>query len=325
LPRAFWQARRRTLSYDASGLLAAALISILAELCFTAYSNVHELYSLLGHLYKVISYCLIYRFVFVSSVREPYERLAVEIADRQAAEKRIEVMAFHDSLTGLPNLALLQDRTRQALVGMRRDDTHVALLFLDVDSFKLVNDSWVTPRATACCAPSASACSQACRRPPPCAATAATNSPSCCPAWPAPSTSRKSRRSSSTSAAPFQIDGQTIAASVSIGIAVAPDDGDNPDNLLRNAEMAMYKAKQAGRKTWRYYNATMNAEVSERLQLLNSLRQAIEQQELVLHYQLQFELGSGRVVGAEALVRWEHPTQGLISPALFIPPPRKAG
>jgi predicted signal transduction protein with EAL and GGDEF domain len=106
---------------------------------------------------------------------------------------------------------------------------------------------------------------------------------------------------------------------------VAPDDGDNPDNLLRNAEMAMYKAKQAGRKTWRYYNATMNAEVSERLQLLNSLRQAIEQQELVLHYQLQFELGSGRVVGAEALVRWEHPTQGLISPALFIPPPRKAG
>ncbi|SDI50532.1 putative bifunctional diguanylate cyclase/phosphodiesterase [Pseudomonas panipatensis] len=322
----FWQARRRTLSYDASGLLAAALISILAELCFTAYSNVHELYSLLGHLYKVISYCLIYRFVFVSSVREPYERLAVEIADRQAAEKRIEVMAFHDSLTGLPNLALLQDRTRQALVGMRRDDTHVALLFLDVDSFKLVNDSLGHAQGDRLLRAIGE---RLLRGLPETATVCRYGSDEFAILLPGLASAEHVAEIPQIIldqlAAPFQIDGQTIAASVSIGIAVAPDDGDNPDNLLRNAEMAMYKAKQAGRKTWRYYNATMNAEVSERLQLLNSLRQAIEQRELVLHYQLQFELGSGRVVGAEALVRWEHPTQGLISPALFIPAAEESG
>ncbi|HLD66819.1 MAG TPA: MASE3 domain-containing protein, partial [Pseudomonas sp.] len=108
-----WRARLQPKAYKARGLFLAAAVSILSELCFTAYSNVNDIYSLLGHLYKILAYCFIYRVVFISSVREPYRRLAREIAERQAAENKIEELAFYDSLTGLPNLDLLRDRTEQ--------------------------------------------------------------------------------------------------------------------------------------------------------------------------------------------------------------------
>lgn len=321
----FWRARR-SLAYDANGLLAAALISILSELCFTAYHNVNELYSLTGHLYKVLSYCLIYRIVFVSSVREPYERLAVEIADRQAAEKRIEVMSFYDTLTGLPNLALLQDRTLQALVSMRGNDHPVVLLFLDVDAFKLVNDSLGHAHGDDLLR----AIGERLREGLPATATVCRyGGDEFAVLLTGPVNADDIAKVPQTIldllAAPFRIAGQAISTSVSIGVALAPHDGEAPAELLRNAETAMYKAKQAGRKTWRFYSAAMNLEVSERLQLLNSLRQAIDQHELTLHYQLQFELGSGRIVGAEALVRWEHPTQGLISPDRFITAAEESG
>ncbi|MGX1126971.1 putative bifunctional diguanylate cyclase/phosphodiesterase [Pseudomonas sp. HLS-6 TE3448] len=321
----FWQARYNH-SFDANGLLAAALISILAELCFTAYHNVNGLYSLTGHLYKVLSYCLIYRIVFVSSVREPYERLAVEIADRQAAEKRIEVMSFYDTLTGLPNLALLQDRTLQALVSMRGDDHPVVLLFLDVDAFKLVNDSLGHAHGDDLLR----AIGERLREGLPATATVCRyGGDEFAVLLTGPVNADDIAKVPQTIldllAAPFRIAGQAISTSVSIGVALAPHDGEAPAELLRNAETAMYKAKQAGRKTWRFYSAAMNLEVSERLQLLNSLRQAIDQHELTLHYQLQFELGSGRIVGAEALVRWEHPTQGLISPDRFITAAEESG
>ncbi|CDF84522.1 diguanylate cyclase domain-containing protein [Pseudomonas knackmussii B13] len=322
----FLSAWRHGLPYAAGNLMAAALISILAELCFTAYNNVHDIYSLLGHLYKVASYCLIYQAVFVASVREPYERLAVAIADRQAAEQRIEVMAFHDSITGLPNLALLQDRTLQALAAMRRDDTCVGLLFLDVDAFKLINDSLglepgdrllraIGQRLLHGLPESATLCRYgsdefAVLLP-------GLNGPEAMAEVP--------QRILDLMATPFEIDGQLIPCSVSIGVALAPNDGHEPNSLLRNAESAMYKAKQAGHRTWRYYDAAIDSEVSERLHLLNSLRQAIERSELQLHYQLQFELASGEVVAAEALLRWQHPELGAISPARFIPIAEESG
>lgn len=317
---------RRGSTYAAGSLMAAALISILAELCFTAYSNVHDLYSLLGHLYKVASYCLIYQAVFVASVREPYERLAVAIAGRQEAEQRIEAMAFHDSITGQPNLALLQDRTLQALAAMRRDDTCVGLLFLDVDGFKLINDSLglepgdrllraIGRRLLNGLPESATLCRYG-----------SDEFAVLLPGLAGPEAMAEvPQRILDLLATPFEIDGQLIPCSVSIGVAIAPNDGLDPDSLLRNAERAMYKAKQAGHKTWRYYDATIDSEVSERLQLLNSLRHALEAGELQLHYQLQLELCSGKVIGAEALLRWQHAQLGNISPARFIPLAEESG
>lgn len=126
--------------FDVQTLLLAVGISILSELCFTAYRNVHDIYSLIGHLYKVLAYLLIYRVVFVSSVEEPYRRLAAEISERHAAEAKAETLAFYDTLTGLPNRSLMWDRLRHAIAASARSGSNAMLLLLDLDHFKLIND-----------------------------------------------------------------------------------------------------------------------------------------------------------------------------------------
>jgi diguanylate cyclase (GGDEF)-like protein len=120
-------------------------------------------------------------------------------------------------------------------------------------------------------------------------------------------------------AAPFSIDGQELGASVSAGIAVYPDDGADFDTLLKKADTAMYHAKEAGRNTYRFYTGQMNVDALEHLRIQSALRRAIDNHEFLLHYQPQVELASGRVVGVEALVRWNHPEMGLVPPARFIP------
>ena len=306
--------------YDAQGMLVAVLLSILSELCFTAYSNVHDLFSLLGHVYKVIAYCFIYRVVFISSVRAPYERLSIEIAEREAAEQRVEVLAFYDGLTGLPNLTLLQDRTEQALTASARDRNHVALLYLDLDRFKLINDSLghscgdnllrgVAGRLQ-CCVHSTDTI---CRPGGDKFVILLTDMDDTEEIAAVP------EAIAAQLTLPFSVLGQNISISATIGIAVAPSDGQDFETLRRNAETAMYKAKGAGGRAWCFYDSTMNDEMVERLNLINGLRHALERRQLLLHYQLQFDLHSGRVVGAEALVRWQHPEWGLVLPMRFIP------
>ncbi|HLD65859.1 MAG TPA: EAL domain-containing protein, partial [Pseudomonas sp.] len=117
---------------------------------------------------------------------------------------------------------------------------------------------------------------------------------------------------------PIELAGQSIRTSLSLGLAMAPNDGNSVEILLRNAETAMYKAKQEGRQTWRFFDPAMNGEVLERLSLLNGLRQAIDGGQLLLHYQPQVDLGSDRLIGVEALVRWQHPDWGLVPPGRFI-------
>ncbi|HAQ88555.1 MAG TPA: hypothetical protein DCR78_19250, partial [Pseudomonas sp.] len=138
----FWRAREVADRDYFDGMLAATLVSILAELCFTAYSSVNSFYSLLGHLYKIVSYGFIYQVVFVSSVRAPYARLAVEMNERIAAQQRADYMAHFDSLTGLPNLTQLEERTRQAMASALKLKGAVAVLYVDLDHFKMVNDSF---------------------------------------------------------------------------------------------------------------------------------------------------------------------------------------
>lgn len=315
----FWRARARQQVYDAYGLCVAVLVSILAELCFTAYNNVHDIYSLLGHLYKVLAYLLLYRVVFISCVREPYRRLAEEMRVREAAEQQIEVLAFYDTLTGLPNLDLLRDRTDQALAASHRSHQQVALLYMDVDGFKTLNDSLGHSYGDALLRTLAemlhgmiSESDTLCRpggdefilllpemeTPEDIAALADT-------------IMRKVQQ-------PFSLFGRSISTSLSLGIAVAPHDGQDFETLLRNAETAMYKAKQSGRETWRFFDSSMNGEALERLELLNGLRQAIDGEQLLLHYQPQIDLASGALIGVEALIRWQHPEWGLVPPIRFI-------
>ncbi len=316
----FWQARAHANSYDAHGLFLAVAVSILSELCFTAYQGVHDIYSLLGHLYKALAYLLLYRVVFISSVREPYRRLARETRVRQAAEEKIEVLAFYDSLTGLPNLDLLRDRTDQALTASLRSQQHVALLYMDVDGFKNLNDSLGHSYGDALLRTLAESLRGLIRDSDTLCRQGGDEFVILLPDMDSPEDAAAiADKIMRYLHQPLAVLGRSISTSLSLGLAVAPGDGHGFETLLRNAETAMYKAKKDGRQTWRYFDASMNEDALERLNLLNDLRQALGADQLLLHYQPQIDLRNGTLIGVEALIRWQHPQFGLVPPARFIP------
>ena len=316
------QARR----YDAPDLRTAALITILGELCFTLYSNVNDVFQLLGHAYKIVAYLYIYRAVFVVGVREPYERLRVEMAERRQAEQRIEFLAFHDPLTELPNRVLARDRVERAIAVAHREGQTVALVYLDLDHFKNVNDSLGHGAGDRLLQSVARRLSDCLRETDTISrqggdeflvvigglAGAAAVKPVL-------------DKLMGALELPVQVDGHEISTSASIGVAQYPDDGSDFDTLLQKADTALYRAKDGGRNTYRFFDERMNAEVTERLRLRNGLRQAIDRSEFVLHYQPQIDLASGAVIGVEALLRWNRPGDGLVMPGRFIAQAEESG
>ena len=322
----FWRARETEESGYFNGMLAATLISILAELCFTAYASVNSFYSLLGHAYKIASYGFIYQVVFVSSVRAPYDRLAVEMNERLAAQKRADHLTYFDCLTGLPNLSLLEDRTRQAMAAALKLKGAVAVLYVDLDHFKMVNDSFGRAVGDEVLCTTATRLRQAL---PEGAVLARAGGDEfvvlLADLADAEGASAIAQLVLDRFAEPLVVQRQQMVMSTCIGVAVGPGDGMDFSCLLRNAEMAMYKAKEAGRRTWCYYNAALDAEMRGKLYLINGLRAAIDRGELFLEYQLQLDLASGEVVGAEALVRWHHPQWGQVAPGRFIPAAEQSG
>ncbi len=312
--------RRREQPFDRQGLLLAVGISILSELCFTAYRNSHDIYQLLGHAYKVLACLVVYRVVFVSSIQQPYIQLISEISERRRAEQQVETLSFYDNLTGLPNLDLLRDRTSKALSTLSRDAQQVALLYMDIDGFKDVNDSLGHACGDTLIRELGSRLQGLLRSSDTlCRATGDEFVILMPDVENAESVGFLAERILHGLQRPFLLHGHPQTISLSLGAAVAPHDGQDCETLLRNAETAMYQAKQDGRQTWRFFDSTMNQQALARLQLLNDLRQAIAQHQLQLYYQPQIDLASGRLSGVEALVRWQHPVRGMISPAEFIP------
>lgn len=312
--------RRREQPFDRQGLLLAVGISILSELCFTAYRNSHDIYQLLGHAYKVLACLVVYRVVFVSSIQQPYIQLISEISERRRAEQQVETLSFYDNLTGLPNLDLLRDRTSKALSTLSRDAQQVALLYMDIDGFKDVNDSLGHACGDTLIRELGSRLQGLLRSSDTlCRATGDEFVILMPDVENAESVGLLAERILHGLQRPLLLHGHLQTISLSLGAAVAPHDGQDCETLLRNAETAMYQAKQDGRQTWRFFDSTMNQQALARLQLLNDLRQAIAQHQLQLYYQPQIDLASGRLSGVEALVRWQHPVRGMISPAEFIP------
>lgn len=312
--------RRREQPFDRQGLLLAVGISILSELCFTAYRNSHDIYQLLGHAYKVLACLVVYRVVFVSSIQQPYIQLISEISERRRAEQQVETLSFYDNLTGLPNLELLRDRTSKALSTLSRNAQQVALLYMDIDGFKDVNDSLGHACGDTLIRELGSRLQGLLRSSDTlCRATGDEFVILMPDVENAESVGLLAERILHGLQRPFLLHGHPQTISLSLGAAVAPHDGQDCETLLRNAETAMYQAKQDGRQTWRFFDSTMNQQALARLQLLNDLRQAIAQHQLQLYYQPQIDLASGRLSGVEALVRWQHPVRGMISPAEFIP------
>ncbi len=312
--------------YSSADLALAALISVLSELCFTLYANVNDLYSLLGHAYKVIAYFFIYRAVFLVAVREPYRRLADEIVERQQAQQRLAHLAHHDPLTGLPNRALLQDRMQQAIAESQRNGQTVAVLLLDLDQFKTVNDSLGHDAGDQLLKQIAQRLREGLRETDTVGRLGGDEFLILLKGL--GERAAIEQRVAALQArlmAPLAVAGTELRISASFGIALYPEHGRDLETLQRQSDTAMYRAKASGRQRWCFYDPSMAAEVQDRMTLHSGLATALERGEFELHYQPQIELASGRMVGAEALLRWRRADGSLMPPAQFIPVAEESG
>ncbi len=242
-----------------------------------------------------------------------------DISDRRRLEMRIQYQADHDALTGLANRNLLRNRLGQAIAYAARDGHPIWVVFLDLDRFKSVNDSLGHKAGDTLLTVMGNRLKSAMRDTD---TVARLGGDEFVLVLPRPeggglSTSTM-RRVMEVVAQPLMIEGQPFSLSCSIGVAVYPADGVEPDTLLERADIAMYRAKETGRNNFQFFTAAMNERLLERLRIENDLRTAIERDEFVLHYQPQVDLCTGRMVGMEALIRWRHPEIGMVPPGRFI-------
>jgi diguanylate cyclase (GGDEF)-like protein len=255
-----------------------------------------------------------------------FEGTVVDITERKVYEAKIRHQATHDALTGLPNRNLLYDRLQQAVLAAQRKGDIAAVAFIDLDQFKFINDSLghqvgdellkvVTARLKSCLRASDTVARQGGDE----FVLVLANQKS------TESVTDTIRRIIAVVAEPWNVNGLELHVTCSVGISVYPADGSDAETLLRNADSAMYKAKELGRNNFEYFAAEMNLHATERLELLNSLRHAVVNREFVLEFQPKVHLASGKVVGAEALIRWQNPARGLVSPASFIPLAEESG
>ncbi len=246
--------------------------------------------------------------------------------ERKATEDRLAYMAQFDALTGLPNRSLYLDRLEHTLVEAARDKLPVAVLFVDIDRFKSVNDTLGHSAGDALLIKIAERLRFATRLGDTIGRLSGDEF-----AIALAHLAREDHAGSVAQkivnelAAPFAINGHTVYVSASIGVSVYPSDGVDPDVLLNNADTAMYRAKQNGRNAYQFYLPHMQIRASERLRLETELRGALDRDEFVLHYQPKINLLDGTLSGLEALLRWQSPDRGLVSPGEFIPVLEEAG
>lgn len=254
------------------------------------------------------------------------EGTMIDITERRQAEQTIRHLAYHDTLTDLPNRSLFVDRLQQAVARSRRTGDFVSVLFLDLDNFKDVNDSVGHAEGDIVLKEVAKRLSSLLRDGDTLARFGGDEFVLLLPETTGVNDAiQTAQRILKAMRKAWKVDDREFHLSASIGITIAPVDGEDPDTLLRNADTAMYRAKEHGRAAFALYTADMNARIMERLTLENALRRAIKRREFVLHYQPQVDIATGEVVGVEALVRWQHPERGLVMPGDFIPVAEASG
>ncbi|MFZ0901827.1 MAG: EAL domain-containing protein, partial [Candidatus Sulfotelmatobacter sp.] len=242
-----------------------------------------------------------------------------DITDRKLAEERIQFLAYYDALTGLPNRTLLQDRLAKALAGARRRKDKVAILFLDLDRFKDINDSLGHSVGDLLLQEVAERLKTWAREQDTVARVGGdeflivlTGLKDVADAAVA------TERIVNLMTAGFVVQGHPVNVSCSIGVSIFPEHSADCETLIKNADAAMYSAKENGRNRFQFFTEDMNAQGVERLTLENSLRLALDKKELFLVYQPQMDIATGRITGLEALLRWQHPDLGLVPPDKFI-------
>ena len=248
------------------------------------------------------------------------EKLKVEVDERLQAEDRARHMALHDALTGLPNRRLLEDRLTQSLAQARREGWQVAVMFLDLDRFKSINDTLGHGVGDDILREMAQRLTRVLRESDTVARVGGDEFVVVLPhAQAEVEIAPIAAKLMAELSAPCMVGERELRVTASIGVSVFPIDGDDPARLLSYADAAMYHAKANGRRNVQFYAATMSASLQARLKLETDLHQAISRGEFELYYQPRIDFASGQINGYEALLRWHHPETGLIAPGVFIP------
>jgi diguanylate cyclase (GGDEF)-like protein/PAS domain S-box-containing protein len=249
-----------------------------------------------------------------------------DVTEARAREARIQHMAHHDFLTGLPNRFLLTDRFRQVAAAAERNNSRFAVLFIDLDRFKNVNDTLGHSVGDQLLRDVAARLGSMVRGTDTISRQGGDEFLVLLGEIDAPEAAAMvARKLMQVLSEPFVLDGHPVTMTPSIGIAISPEDGSDLDSLLKHADLAMYDAKQQGRNNYQFFRREMNARSLELLLMESDLRQALRKSEFELHYQPQISVKDGRPLGLEALLRWRHPERGLVSPADFIPMAEETG
>ena len=249
-----------------------------------------------------------------------YAAIFSDITERKKAEERIKNLAYFDMLSGLPNRRLFIDRLSMAMATAHRHGHQMAVMFLDLDLFKRINDSLGHNAGDQVLQTVARRLVTSVREGDTVARLGGDEFTILMPEIDSVDDAvRLARRLIEEVKEPFRVEGHELYVTTSLGLAFYPEDGATVESLLKNADTAMYRAKDLGRNSFQMYSATMNARSFERLAMESSLRYALERKEFDLAYQVKVDMGDGRISGVEALIRWRHPELGVVPPSDFIP------
>ena len=274
---------------------------------------------------KVIEVVTFSRFLDYEGV--PAVLIAIiDITERKEAEARIAHMAHHDALTDMPNRVLLRERMAEALAQRTRNNKFLGMLCLDLDNFKLVNDTLGHPVGDRLLQAVAERIQSVVRKGETAARLGGDEFAVLVPEASTPEeVSVLARRLIEVVGEPYKIDDTVVTVGTTVGIAVPPGDGEDADHLLRNADMALYRAKADGKGTYRFFEPEMDARAQARRRLEIDLRTAIAEENLEVHYQPLVDFATDKITGLEALLRWPHPERGSIPPSEFIPLAEETG